>query len=219
MNVFDIVGPVMVGPSSSHTAGAVRIGWITSNLLGEEPIRAVIGLYGSFAKTYRGHGTDKAIIGGLMGMMPDDSRIKKSPELARQAGKIFAVQTVSLKDAHPNTAVITASGASGKRITVEGASVGGGNIVIRRINGMKVEFTGQQNTLVIFHHDALGAIASATELLARNGINIAGLRDFRNERNGDAVMVVETDQKISKDVKKRMESLPQVQNVTAIAPI
>lgn len=219
MNVFDIIGPVMVGPSSSHTAGAVRIGRMTGNLLGEEPARAVIQLHGSFAKTYKGHGTDKAIIGGLLGMNPDDERIKESPELAKQAGKSFVFQTVSLKNAHPNTAVITATGVFGKTITVEGASVGGGNIVIRQINGMQVEFTGQQNTLIIFHQDAVGVIASATELLARNGINIANMRDFRSQRNGEAIMVIETDQAIPGELGRLIKFLPQIHNAIVIEPI
>lgn len=147
MNVFDIIGPIMVGPSSSHTTGAVRIGRIVRQILGEQPMDIVIGLYGSFAQTYKGHGTDKAILAGFMGMSPDDERIRESMELALKAGVKFRFETVLLKEAHPNTALKTAIGQTGKKAIVQGSSVGGGNIIISKINEMDVEFTAEYYTI------------------------------------------------------------------------
>ena len=155
MNVFDIIGPVMIGPSSSHTAGAARIGRIAYMLLGQPAKRAEILLHGSFAKTYKGHGTDKALIAGIMGMKPDDARLRSSFELAEQAGLSFEITTGHLEDAHPNTAQITLYGED-SQVSVQGASVGGGNILINRINGMAVEISGQFTTLIVLHRDAPG---------------------------------------------------------------
>ena len=136
MNVFDIIGPVMIGPSSSHTAGAARIGQIARQLLQDEPVAAQIVLYGSFAKTYKGHGTDKALIAGILGMTPDDARLRFSPQIARETGLEVTLSTGELPEGHPNTAVLTLTGRRGGTITVRGSSIGGGNIVIDAINGM-----------------------------------------------------------------------------------
>lgn len=219
MNVFDIIGPVMVGPSSSHTAGAVRIGSVVRRLLGEEPVNVVIRLHGSFAQTYKGHGTDKALIGGLMGMSPDDERIRNSLELAGKVGMIYKFETAMIKDVHPNTACIMAEGKSGKRVVVQGASVGGGNILVEKINEMNVEITGQYNTLIIFHWDTPGAIAAVTNLLAYSDINIANMKVYRSYRGGEAIMVIETDQEVSSELEVLIEKLPKVISATLIKPI
>lgn len=219
MNVFDIIGPVMVGPSSSHTAGAVKIGKIVRGLLGEQPVDVVIELHGSFARTYKGHGTDKAIIAGLMGMSPDDGRIRESMELAQKSGMKYTFETVMLKEAHPNTALITATAQTGNKVIVQGASVGGGNIVINKINGMDVEFTGQYNTLIISHHDTPGAIAAVTNLLAYSDINIANMKVYRSYLGGDAIMIIETDQEVSRELEELIGRLPKINNATLIKPI
>jgi len=219
MDVFDIIGPVMVGPSSSHTAGAARIGKIVRGLLGEEPVDVVIGLSGSFARTYKGHGTDKAIIAGLMGMSPDDERISQSMELADKAGMKYHFETVTLRDAHPNTALITAVGRTGKKVTVQGASVGGGNILINKVNEIDVEFAGEYYTLVISHKDTPGAVAEVTNLLAANDINIANMKVYRSCRGCNAIMVIETDQQVSKEQGELIGHLPKINNVTLIEPI
>ena len=147
MNVFDIVGPVMIGPSSSHTAGAARIGLIARALLGAPAVTADIRLHGSFAKTYRGHGTDKALVAGILGMKPDDARLRDSLTLAQKAGLAITIMPAALENAHPNTALITLTDAQGHTVSVQGASVGGGNILVTRVNGMAVEITGQYTTL------------------------------------------------------------------------
>ncbi len=193
MHVFDIIGPVMIGPSSSHTAGAARIGRVARRLLGEAPLKADVGFYGSFASTYRGHGTDRAIAAGLQDMGVDDARIRDALGLAEEAGLSIAFRPVDLKDAHPNTAVIYAEGST-RSITVEAASVGGGSIRVRRLNGLQVEFTGEANTIVIRHRDEPGVIAQVSGLLAGQGINIATMQVFRSGVRGDAVMVIEVDE-------------------------
>ena len=193
MHVFDVIGPVMIGPSSSHTAGAARIGRVARRLLGEAPLKAEVGLYGSFASTYRGHGTDRAIAAGLQDMGVDDARIRDALGLAEEAGLSIAFRPVDLKDAHPNTAVIYAEGLT-RSVTVEAASVGGGSIRVRRLNGLQVEFTGEANTIVIRHRDEPGVIAQVSGLLAGQGVNIATMQVFRSGVRGDAVMVIEVDE-------------------------
>mgnify|MGYP000864397991 CR=1 FL=1 len=193
MHVFDVIGPVMIGPSSSHTAGAARIGRVARRLLGEAPLKAEVGLYGSFASTYRGHGTDRAIAAGLQDMGVDDARIRDALNLAEESGLSIAFRPVDLKDAHPNTAVIYAEGPT-RSVTVEAASVGGGSIRVRRLNGLQVEFTGEANTIVIRHRDEPGVIAQVSGLLAGQGVNIATMQVFRSGVRGDAVMVIEVDE-------------------------
>jgi len=219
MNVFDIIGPVMVGPSSSHTAGAARIGKIVRDILGEEPVKAEILLHGSFAKTYKGHGTDKAIVAGLLGMAPEDERIRNSMELAKESGMEVSITTGIIKDAHPNTAEICAVGRDGKKLTVRGTSTGGGNIVINKINGMDVELTAQYNAIIISHSDAPGVIASITGIIAQGGINIANLKGYRSTKGGDSVMIIETDQEITPETEELIRKLPKIHNTALIKPI
>ena len=162
MNVFDIIGPIMIGPSSSHTAGAVRLGYIAHKVLGERAVRAEIELCGSFAQTYRGHGTDKALIAGILGMKSDDERIRRSLELAAEEGLEYSFATAVIPGAHPNTARISLIGESGATAVVQGASIGGGNILVSQVNGLEVSFTGQHNTLLVLHYDKPGTIAAVT---------------------------------------------------------
>lgn len=219
MNVFDIIGPVMVGPSSSHTAGAVRLGRIARSLLGEEPIEAILHLHGSFARTYQGHGTDKALIGGLLGLGTDDRRIRNSLELAGEKGLSYRLQCAQLGAVHPNTVLFELRGRSGKRLSVLGSSVGGGNILIRKINDLAVEFSGQYHTLVVAHEDVPGAVGSVTTMLGREGINIAQMKVYRSYRGGAAMMVVETDQDLSDPLLKMIEGLPLIKSTRVIAPV
>lgn len=193
MDLFDLIGPIMVGPSSSHTAGAARIGLTARMLIGEDVIRAEIEFHGSFAKTYRGHGTDRAVVGGLMGMQVDDLRLRDSLALAREAGMAVSFHQVNIRGAHPNTVRMTITGTSGKILTMEAASVGGGNIEIHRLDGLSVNFTGKENTLIIHHMDTPGMIASATGILARDGINIANMQVYRRQIGGDSIMMLELD--------------------------
>lgn len=216
MNVFDIVGPVMIGPSSSHTAGAARIGKAARLLLGEEPAHAHILFHGSFAKTYRGHGTDKAVIGGLLGFDPWDERIRSSVELAVEQGIAITIATGTIEDAHPNTVRISMTGKSGKAILLEGASVGGGNIRITNINGMAVDVTGQFPTLIILHEDHPGVIAKVTALVSSHQANIANFRLSRQEKGGRAIMTIETDQPVSQKSAEEILNLPYVIDVVLL---
>lgn len=196
MSIFDIIGPQMVGPSSSHTAGALRLGLVARSLLGRTPERAVIGLHGSFATTYRGHGTDRAVVAGLMGMAPDDQRIPHSLEVAREQGLEVTFEPVDLgPEAHPNTLRfdLTAGAESARLI---GSSVGGGAVEVTEINGRKVDLTGRYDTLLIVARDIPGTTAAVTELLARAGVNIAFLEVGREKRGKEATMIVQTDQPI-----------------------
>lgn len=219
MNVFDIIGPIMVGPSSSHTAGAVRIGGMVRRILGEPPQNAIIRLHGSFAQTYQGHGTDRALIGGLLGFAPDDLRIKDSFTFAQEAGFQYQFIPENLGHVHPNTALITVEGISGKQVEVMGCSVGGGNILINRVNGVDVEFNGQYYTLIIPHQDTPGAVAAVTTILAHRQINIARMHLYRAHRGGEATMILETDQKVNSELIGFIQSLPGITNVTMIEPI
>ncbi len=218
MNVFDIIGPVMIGPSSSHTAGAVRIGFIAAALLGEAPTQADILLHGSFAKTYKGHGTDKALIAGILGMQPDDARIRFSPQLAKEAGLAISLIPASIENAHPNTARITLRSASGKQISVQGASIGGGNINITQVNGLAVEISGQYVTFIVLHRDAPGTIAGVTELMAQRGTNICNFHLSREERGGVAVMTIEVDGRTDPAMNTALEKLPNVISSTMLIP-
>lgn len=217
MDLFDLIGPVMIGPSSSHTAGAARIGLTTRMLLGEELVRADIGLHGSFAKTYRGHGTDRALVGGLMGMHVDDERLRDSLTIAREAGLIVHFQQINIRGAHPNTVRLTVTGASGRMLVIEAASVGGGNIEVHKIDGLGVNFTGKENTLIIRHTDVTGAIASITGTLARKNVNIANMQGYRRQQGGDAMIVMELDGVPDQESMDIIDSLPGVQGVTFLA--
>lgn len=219
MDVFDIIGPIMVGPSSSHTAGAVRIARVARMLLDEDVKKAVIKFHGSFAATYKGHGTDKAIIGGLMGYTTDDMRIRDSLKLAEKAGIDFKIETVALGDVHPNTVIIEALGVSGKKVSIMGSSVGGGNIVIVKINGLDVEFSGQFCTLVIEHMDKPGTIAAVTGILGSNAINIAIMKVYRSYKGAKAIMVIETDQSVNASVIEEINKHQNVVNAVSVAHI
>ncbi len=194
MDIFDILGPIMVGPSSSHTAGAARIGQMARALLGAQPVKARIHLHGSFAETGAGHGTDRALVGGLLGMKPDDLRIPFAFDEAEKVGLDYAIDAVELRDAHPNTALIEVWDAAGKMLQVQAASLGGGRILVTQLDGIAVNFTGSYNTLLVRNQDEYGAVAAVTGQLSRMRINVANMSLCRHKRGGDALMVIETDQ-------------------------
>jgi len=210
MNVFDIVGPVMIGPSSSHTAGAVRIGYVAGLVLGEPAVKAEIRLHGSFAKTYKGHGTDKALIAGILGMQPDDERIRSSPLIAREKGLEVTIIPDSFPGAHPNTARIILTGAEGKQVTVQGSSIGGGNIVINQINGLTVEFSGQCDTLIVLHRDTSGVIGEVSQYLGELGINVSNFRLSRSEKGGIAIMTIEVDGAVEPFMNEHIMQMPNI---------
>ena len=214
INIFDMMGPVMVGPSSSHTAGAARIGNMGRTLLGEEVARADIGLYGSFAETGYGHGTDRALLAGLLGMKPDDLRIPNAYEEANRAGMAYSFRTVELRDAHPNTALLELTGKSGKKLTLQASSIGGGAIVVNKIDGIDVNFTGDFNTLIVRNQDESGSVAAITSILSQVHINVANMSVNRHRRGGDALMGIETDQHIKPRQVEFLSELPGILSVT-----
>jgi len=216
MNVFDIIGPIMVGPSSSHTAGAVRIGKMARMVLNEEPVKALVQLHGSFAKTYRGHGTDRAIAAGIMGFEVDDDRIVNSLNIAKERNLDIEFEETDLGSVHPNTAKIVISSASNKTVSVTGSSIGGGNIIIVNINGINVEFTGQYYTIIITHKDKPGIIAHVTDVLAKGRINIAFMKVYRTLKGGDAMMVIEADHVVDMRTMEMLNNLDSVKSATLI---
>ncbi len=214
MHLFDIIGPVMIGPSSSHTAGAARIGRVARRLLGAQPVQADIAFHGSFAKTYAGHGTDRAVAGGLLDFDVDDVRLRDSLALAREAGMVLRFSTVNLKNAHPNTIVIDARAVDGRRIVVQAASTGGGSIRVQSMNGLEVGFSGAENTIVIQHHDAPGVIAKVSGLIASRKMNIATMRVFRRRQGAEAVMVLEVDGRPEDALIEELHALKEIDSVT-----
>ena len=193
MHLFDVIGPVMIGPSSSHTAGACRIGRTAMRLLGEDVKTADIAFCGSFASNYRGHGTDRAVVGGLMNLHTYDERLRSSLHLAAQRGMDVHFSTVSLKNAHPNTVRLRLTGVSGRRIEVIGASVGGGAIEIRQIDGLNVSITARKHTLIIVQNDEPGMVANVSMLLSSAHVNIATMNLSRSNAGGQAIMCMELD--------------------------
>jgi len=216
VSLLDIIGPVMVGPSSSHTAGACRIGLFARRLLGSTPERATVELHGSFARTGQGHGTDRAIAGGLLGFLPDDERLRESLELAEKAGLKISFTNSKLRgEHHPNTARLTVEGQGGK-VVVTGSSLGAGRVLITNIDGFNVEVTGSLPTLVFVAHDEPGIVATVTTALAREGDNIASLRVSRRQKGGEAIHLYELDNPPSLGAIEAIRSLPAVKMVRAI---
>jgi L-serine dehydratase len=202
----------MVGPSSSHTAGACRIGLLARCLVGGTPEMARIQLHGSFARTGEGHGTDKAIVAGLMGFAPDDDRIRTALEIAEREGLDYKFEKTTLgeeADVHPNTTRITIQ--RGERsATLVGSSLGAGRVLITEIDGYPVEVTGNYNTVVLVAEDVKGSVARIATLLAEDNINIATLKLTRKARGGDAFMVIEVDDMPSTNLRDRIRALPWV---------
>jgi L-serine dehydratase len=212
-SVFDIIGPIMIGPSSSHTAGAARIGRVARTLFGRQPKKVIVSLYGSFAKTYKGHGTDVAIIGGILDFDTYDQRIPQSLELAKEAGiEVIFIEEDAIVD-HPNTARIKLSDEKDE-IEVVGISIGGGKIQITELNGFDLKLSGVNPAILVVHNDRYGAIASVTNLLTKYCINIGHMEVSRKEKGKVALMVIETDQNIDEAVMQEIKMLPNILQVT-----
>lgn len=217
-NIFDILGPVMVGPSSSHTAGAVRIGLIARQLFGRQPEMAEVYLHGSFAATGKGHGTDKALIAGLLGMMPDDMRIPDSYDVAKDMGMDFVMKNKDIKGAHPNTAQIIMEAEGVPQMKIQAHSIGGGRICVCKLDGIDVNFSGESCTLIIRNVDEPGRIMEVAAALSKAEVNVATMQVFRDKRGGTAVMVVETDQVIPRSAIDELESKPGIIRVKFLDP-
>ena len=214
MSLTNIIGPIMVGPSSSHTAGAVRIGQMARILLKDKPVSAKIYLHGSFATTGKGHGTDRALVAGILGMKPDDMRIPDSFTIAEQENFLFSIEPVTIKNAHPNTALIQLMGEHGRELEVQASSVGGGQIMINKIDGIEVNFNGESPTLIIHNLDQPGHVAEVTSTLSQKSVNIATMQLYREKKGAYAVMVIETDQLIPEEVITWLEHLDGIIKVT-----
>lgn len=214
MNLFDIMGPVMVGPSSSHTAGAVKIGYVARKLIGEPIVSAKINLYGSFLATGRGHGTHFAIVAGLLGMKTDDVRIPNSMEIAKAEGMQVSFGRADLEDVHPNSAELELVGAEGRRLKIVGESIGGSLINIAKIDGLDANFSGEYPTLIVHNLDQPGHVAEVTSMLANKSVNIATMQLYRAKRGGNAVMVIECDQEVPKESIEWLNHLEGIEKVT-----
>lgn len=218
-SVFEVIGPVMIGPSSSHTAGAARLGRLALAVFGETPVAATITLHGSFASTGHGHGTDLALVAGLLGCAPDDERIRTAAEHAADAGLTVTFIEDDLGEVHPNTARIELTARDGRAALVQGSSIGGADVVLTRIDDFDVEITGDLPVLVVEHHDQPGVIASVSAVLAEHGVNIASMEVSRERRGARALMVIETDQPVEDDAVAavaRAEAVTRVRTVPRV---
>ena len=210
VSLLDIIGPVMVGPSSSHTAGACRLGLLARCLVGGTPQKARLELHGSFARTGEGHGTDKALAGGLMGFRPDDERLRDALDIAEREGLQFKFEKTTItEDSHPNTVRITLE-LGDRSAQMTGSSLGAGRVLVTEIDGYPVEVTGNYHTIVLVAEDVKGSVARIATILSEHGLNIATLRLSRKARGGDAFMVIEIDDAPGTDVGAELRDLPWV---------
>ncbi|WML36646.1 L-serine ammonia-lyase, iron-sulfur-dependent subunit beta [Clostridium sp. OS1-26] len=219
-SAFDILGPIMIGPSSSHTAGAARLGKIARTIAGDGIRKVKFFLHGSFATTYKGHGTDKALVAGILGMNPWDENLKNSMELAREKDIEIEFIPTDLGDVHPNTVKTVITKPDGKVVEVTGASIGGGNIVVTEVDGDKIEFTGAYPTILINHIDVPGMVAKVCAILYEYEINIAFMRVYRTSGKGSAAaMVFEVDDIISEEIINAIGEIPNIHKARAINPV
>ena len=217
LSIFDVIGPNMIGPSSSHTAGAVSMALVARKMFPEQICKVSFTLYGSFAKTYHGHGTDRALLGGILGFATDDARIRDAFDLAKEFGVEYEyiIDEETITD-HPNTADIHMIGVNGYEMMVRGESIGGGKIKIVRINDIDVEFTGEYCTLIVKQLDTPGVIAHITQCLSDCGVNIAFMRLFREGKGKTAYSVVESDERIPDEILEEIRQNPYVQEILLI---
>lgn len=217
ISLFEVIGPNMVGPSSSHTAGAVSMALLARKLFPAEIKKVEFTLYGSFAKTYRGHGTDRALLGGIMGFETDDLRIRDSLSIAKERNLAYHFSIgQDTGEEHPNTADIDMTGVNGERLFVRGVSIGGGKVKIVRLNQIDVDFTGEYSTLIISQIDRPGVVAHITKVLSEREVNIAFMRLFREEKGAKAFTVVESDERIPDEVVEQIRENPLVSDVMLV---
>jgi len=216
IGLFDVLGPVMIGPSSSHTAGAVKLGNIARQISCADFQQVDFYLHGSLAKTYQGHGTDKALLGGVLGIKADDEQIRDSFAIADKMGVDFQFHAVDLGNVHPNTVKIVTKNAQEKTCELTGSSIGGGKVLVNSLNGMHVEFTGQYPTIITNHLDRPGVVAHVSAILSQHGINIAFLRVFRQLRGSEACMVIENDQPVAQPILDELRKLSDINRVTLV---
>ena len=217
--IFDIIGPNMIGPSSSHTAGALRIAYLAGRLIHGGLKRADFTLYGSFAKTYRGHGTDRALLGGIMGFGTDDVRIRDSYAIAQERGLQYSFRIDTAAEVpHPNTVGITLAGADGHSVHVTGVSIGGGSVRLRELDGVEIDLSGEYDTIVVKQYDKPGVVAFITKTLSESGVNIAFMRLYRENRGKIAYTIVEADQPIHRETVRTIFEHPDIVAARRITP-
>ncbi|MDF2592151.1 MAG: sdaAB [Clostridia bacterium] len=213
ISIFEIMGPVMIGPSSSHTAGAEKLGKAASSILDKSFDSVEFYLHGSFAKTYKGHGTDKALVAGILGMSADDERLRDSLQIAEQRGIKVDFIEADLGEVHPNTAKIVIKNKGVVLLTLVGSSIGGGNIIINEIDGSELEISGQYPVIIASYKDVKGMISKITGVIAKNEVNIATLKVSRSSRGEVATTVIETDNTATTAI---VEQITQIENVISV---
>jgi len=219
ISVFEVLGPNMIGPSSSHTAGAAAIAYLAQKMLADNVKEVEFILYGSFAKTYHGHGTDRALLGGIMGFNTEDERIRDSFEIAEQKGLKYLFKTnEEEKEVHPNTVDIYMTGQSGGKMMVRGESIGGGKVQITRMNKVKIHFTGEYSAVIVTHQDRPGVVSHITKCLSDREVNIAFMRLFREDKGKTAYTIVESDGFLPEDVAEEIKTNQYVSEVVVVQP-
>ena len=217
ISVFDVLGPNMIGPSSSHTAGASVIAFLAQKMINGPLAKVEFTLYGSFAKTYKGHGTDRALLGGIMGFSTDDMRIRDSYQIARERGLAFSFKVNEEEtEVHPNTVDITMENTKGQTMPIRGESLGGGKVRIVRINQVKVDFTGEYSAVIVIQQDKPGVVAHITKVLSERNVNIAFMRLFREKKGHMAYTIVESDGYLSEDVADELRQNSNVHDVMIV---
>ena len=219
MSIFEIMGPTMIGPSSSHTAGAVQLGRLARFIAGDKIEQAIIKLHGSFASTSQGHGTDRALLGGLLGFKPDDPRIRDAFQEAEKAGLEYSYEKINLRGAHPNTVLFCLKLESGNELQVRGASIGGAKVCIEEINSYQTNLTGRYPTLWVIHQDRPGMVGTITSLLGTYQLNIANMQDIRKKKGTIASSIIELDQEVEEAVRKHLAKVPGIELVRYLPPL
>lgn len=216
ISIFDVLGPVMIGPSSSHTAGAARLARISAFIVGKKISKVSFGLYGSFAHTYKGHGTDKALLAGVLGIREDDERLSEAFSIAREQGLKYSFYEAELENVHENSVLFTFQCSDGSEYNIIGSSIGGGQIMICRINEFETAFQAQAPTLLISHYDHRGVISRISGILSDAGVNIAVMKLTRKSKGDVAFCLIETDDEID---NKIVDSLRQIKDVISVRAV
>ena len=217
ISVFDVLGPNMIGPSSSHTAGAAVIAYLAQKMLGGKLVKVAFTLYGSFAKTYKGHGTDRALVGGILGFFTDDVRIRDAFRLAEEQGLDIAFHVDETEsDVHPNTVDVDMENQDGHKMAIRGESLGGGKVRITRINQVEVDFSGEYSAVIVVHQDVRGVAAHITKALSDNNVNIAFMRLFREKKGQTAYTIVEVDGAVPEELASELRENDHVRDVMLV---
>lgn len=219
VGVFDVLGPIMIGPSSSHTAGAARLGKIANKIVNKGIKEVKFLLHGSFSKTYKGHGTDRALVAGILGMEPHDERLRDSLQIAEEKGIGIEFVPFDLGDEHPNTVKMVIKDVEDREWTVMGSSIGGGLVEITEVNGNKVEITGEYHTLITCHNDQVGTVSKVSTMLAEENINIACMKLVRTQKGEGATMTLELDHVASDDLIEKIKTIDGIKRVISINPV